>query len=573
MTARPLDADLDPGPPPPPPAPPASRAPGTPDTPGDADASPGAAAAPRGDRFFSWTAGLGVVRADGWLGGVAAGLAARMRVDPLIVRGILVVAALFGLPVLFLYALAWALLPDLDGRIPLRDLVRGRFEPAQLGILAVAIVGLLPVGPVLVLATGLPGWLFQPGYGGWPPATAIAVLFGIVGVALVAALVVLIVRAARRAPRTPDPTTPDLRTASADGAGAGESAAASGSGPDAAPADRVGVDAAGFAASTPSPIAASPESGQPDASAPADADADGSPDADAEYAAWREQHAAWKQQDDAWRRQQQDAARAAREQARRERQAQAQAFSAEASERRRIRRLTAPRTPFAYVAVVAGLAVVAGALAALTGPTQFAAALGLFVAALVAALGMVVAGAVRRRSGFLAFLTVLLLAGGAAATAVPAVQALHPGDYGISNLGGTDDWPASAPFVQPWGNLSVFLADTGRATYPIHVVKLSGSTDVRVEPGVELHVDITTSSLGVYSESPDGSTEPLDAGLSLTETALPDGRMRYVGTIPAASGDAASDATTAATTEQTLVIDQTSGWVALWLPQSSEESS
>ena len=86
--------------------------------------APGAHSAP-GDRFFAWSAGLGVVRGDGWLGGVAAGLAARMRVDPLIVRGILVVAGLFGFPVLFLYAIAWALLPDLDERIPLQEAVRG----------------------------------------------------------------------------------------------------------------------------------------------------------------------------------------------------------------------------------------------------------------------------------------------------------------------------------------------------------------------------------------------------------------------------------------------------------------
>src|SRR5690606_24245804 len=101
----------------------------------------------RTDRFFAWVAGLGVARSDGWIGGVAAGIASRLRIDPLIVRGVLVVTALFGLPMIFLYALAWALLPDPDGRIHLRELVRGRFEPAQLGILAGLLVGMLAVTP------------------------------------------------------------------------------------------------------------------------------------------------------------------------------------------------------------------------------------------------------------------------------------------------------------------------------------------------------------------------------------------------------------------------------------------
>ena len=69
-------------------------------------ASPPRTAVPHGaERFLLWVAGLGVVRSDGWLGGVAAGIAARLRIDPLIVRGVLVVAALFGLPVIFLLSL------------------------------------------------------------------------------------------------------------------------------------------------------------------------------------------------------------------------------------------------------------------------------------------------------------------------------------------------------------------------------------------------------------------------------------------------------------------------------------
>ncbi|TCJ23606.1 PspC domain-containing protein, partial [Microbacterium sp. PI-1] len=159
---------------------------------------------PRGaERFLLWVAGLGVARSEGWLGGVASGIAARLRIDPLIVRGILVVAALFGLPVIFLYAAAWALLPDIDGRVHLRDLFRRDYQPAQWGILAMAVIGLFPTAP-------LAGRLFGLGYDGW---SALSVVSWIVGLVLVAGLLFLIVRAMRR---TPGASAPDLPMASAD---------------------------------------------------------------------------------------------------------------------------------------------------------------------------------------------------------------------------------------------------------------------------------------------------------------------------------------------------------------------
>ncbi|MGW9271196.1 PspC domain-containing protein, partial [Microbacterium sp. NPDC055599] len=185
--------------------------PADPDTPVDG-AAPSGRTAPRGaERFLLWVAGLGVARSDGWLGGVAAGIAARLRIDPLIVRGVLVVAALFGLPVIFLYAVAWALLPDTDGRVHLRDLLERRYEPVQLGILAMAIVGLLPTAP-------LTGRLFGLGYESW---SALSLFSWIVGLVLAAGLLFLIVRAASR---TPGASAPDPPMASAGQAAPGASA-------------------------------------------------------------------------------------------------------------------------------------------------------------------------------------------------------------------------------------------------------------------------------------------------------------------------------------------------------------
>ncbi|MGB4136053.1 MAG: PspC domain-containing protein, partial [Microbacterium sp.] len=171
--------------------------------------------APRGsDRFFLWVAGLGVARSDGWIGGVCAGIASRWRVDPLIVRGLIVVATLIGLPTILLYAIAWALLPDAEGRIHLRELLRGRFEAAQLGILAMLIIAVLPTPNLFDwLVPSFVSFLRNGYYGyGAPLWNGFTLFLFFVGLALALVLLVLIVRAARR---TPGISAPDPRMASA----------------------------------------------------------------------------------------------------------------------------------------------------------------------------------------------------------------------------------------------------------------------------------------------------------------------------------------------------------------------
>ncbi|MDQ0615456.1 phage shock protein PspC (stress-responsive transcriptional regulator) [Microbacterium sp. W4I4] len=298
------------------------------------------ASSQRSDRFFAWVAGLGLARSDGWIGGVAAGIASRLRIDPLVIRGILVVAALFGLPIIFLYAAAWALLPDPDGRIHLRELLRGRFEPAQLGILGGLVVGLLTIAPVsgpFLVERFLNPYSYQS-YG----VSGFGAFLFVIGLVLVGILLVLIVRAARRAPGgvSSDPRTvpepvegPAVSTSPRPSAPAGYSGAA-------VDAEIREEDAGTEGTSPASSLLPEP----PDE--PADADA---------LDAWRAQHAAWQQQDQAWRQQQQDAEKAARDQARAERQSTAAAFAAEAAQRRRIRRASNPRASFAYVATVVGV--------------------------------------------------------------------------------------------------------------------------------------------------------------------------------------------------------------------------
>lgn len=486
----------------------------------------------RSDRFFAWVAGLGVARTDGWIGGVAAGMASRLRIDPLIVRGILVVAALFGMPLIFLYALAWALLPDPEGRIHLRELLRGRFEPAQLGILIGVVIGLLTVTPtvgLLVVERILNPYSYQT-YGVSP----FGVFLFIVGLVLVGILLTLIVRAARRTPgsealRVQAVGPVDRQTTSAPFAPAGLSGIAV----DAEPRTQ---DRAPDAAAAPSPES---EAGVPSGSSlipepsapPADAEA---------LESWRAQHAAWQQQDQAWRVQQQDAERVARDQARAERQATAAAFAAEAAEHRRIRRASNPRAGIAYVATTIGVALVAAAAVWLLSskPDLTTGALAVFSAALVFASGMVIAGVARRRSGFLAFLTAGTLVAGLLTGAAATMGNVRLGDAGLSNIGADDT------MRQPFGTTQIYLENApGLPSHPVVLRKGSGYTEILVGEGVELQLtvtlgdgalawnrqqfdengDSTGSMSGAYSGSrqADGSTVYRETITSVTNPATP----------------------------------------------------
>ncbi|GAA3231356.1 PspC domain-containing protein [Oerskovia jenensis] len=117
--------------------------PGQPGTPGSTPPEPAAQAGGM-DGFFDTVRRIGISRSeDRWVGGVAGGIGERFGIDPLIVRGILVVSVFLGGAGLVLYGLAWALLPEArDGRIHLQQAIRGDFDVAMLGAAATTIVGL-----------------------------------------------------------------------------------------------------------------------------------------------------------------------------------------------------------------------------------------------------------------------------------------------------------------------------------------------------------------------------------------------------------------------------------------------
>ena len=88
--------------------------------------TPGPGASSQGG-FFGWIRSLRIVRGeDRWFAGVAAGIAHRLNIDPLIVRGIFIVLAILSAPALTLYLVGWMFLPDNQNRLHAEDVLRGR---------------------------------------------------------------------------------------------------------------------------------------------------------------------------------------------------------------------------------------------------------------------------------------------------------------------------------------------------------------------------------------------------------------------------------------------------------------
>lgn len=103
--------------------------------------------------FFDWIRSQGIYRGrERWVGGVASGIAQRLGVDPLIVRGILIVLAVFAGVGVLLYGIAWALLPEPDGRIHVQEAAAGRWSSGMTGALITTIIGFPSLG------TGIWGW-------------------------------------------------------------------------------------------------------------------------------------------------------------------------------------------------------------------------------------------------------------------------------------------------------------------------------------------------------------------------------------------------------------------------------
>ena len=127
----------------------------------------GSSGAPHGypqsqpQNFFTWVRGHGIQRGrDRWIGGVASGIAHRLGVDPLIVRGVFIVLSIFAGIGVLLYGVAWALLPEPDGRIHVQEAGAGRWSAGMTGALITTVIGFPSLGG------GFWGWE-RNGFGGF----------------------------------------------------------------------------------------------------------------------------------------------------------------------------------------------------------------------------------------------------------------------------------------------------------------------------------------------------------------------------------------------------------------------
>ncbi|WP_427129725.1 PspC domain-containing protein [Pseudarthrobacter sp. S9] len=140
------------------PEPPPLYPPGDPNGPGTPPPPPYYGAMPpqggtQAQNFFDWIRSHGIYRGrERWIGGVASGIAQRLGVDPLIVRGVLIVLTIFAGIGVLLYGLAWALLPEPDGRIHVQEAAAGRWTAGMTGALITTVIGFPSLG------SGVWGW-------------------------------------------------------------------------------------------------------------------------------------------------------------------------------------------------------------------------------------------------------------------------------------------------------------------------------------------------------------------------------------------------------------------------------
>lgn len=411
-------------------------------------------------RFFAWLRGLGLVRTPGWIGGVSGAIAGRARIDPVIVRGLFVVSAVLGLPALLVYGVLWALLPDERGEIHAENMLRGRFDPPLVAALVIVALGIVPVVGWLVdvLLQPLSEVLGTAYFNALPVFQAVSAgAFVVLGVVVAVALVRSTASARRRRAAATVIAQSDL--------------ALSASSAPAFDASLPGV----AAGASPTPAGTG-----------------------LAYEEWRRQHQAWLAQHDAWRESQPDAERTARTRADAEQRRRRAELAEQAAAASAARRAANPRTNFGFVVLVLGVSAVAAAgTAILTAPYGTAVALAgaLFAAGIVAAVGMVVAGILRRRSGFISAVAVVAILSGIGMAVYAAPFVLSPGREGVARqLSPLGDWVAlgDGDYVQLRGMTFIDPPVTnagGRLT----LAKGRGDTYITVPDGATLHI---TADLG-----------------------------------------------------------------------------
>lgn len=140
--------------------------------------------------FFASIRRQGIVRTnERWVGGVAGGLARRLGVDPVLVRCIWIVLCIFSGVGLLLYGLAWALLPEEDGRIHVEQALIGDVSAGVAGGVFLTIAGLVTLDHGIV-----PSW-YMGAWGAGDGSGLLGALWSALWILLLVSLAYVVVRA------------------------------------------------------------------------------------------------------------------------------------------------------------------------------------------------------------------------------------------------------------------------------------------------------------------------------------------------------------------------------------------
>jgi len=154
--------------------------------------------------------------------------------------------------------------------------------------------------------------------------------------------------------------------------------------------------------------------------------------------------------------------------------------------------------------VILGVVLLAGGIGALASSANpdfpgIDAVVGFGVATLVAGIAVIIAGALRRRSGFLSFVALVLLVG-------TLGTALVPGDRELVGIASTPSNPGS--YSQLAGTMYVYV-ESGRSPYDIW--QGAGNLDIQVAEGTTVQVNLEQRVGSVYTQTiyQDGLTDSL----------------------------------------------------------------
>jgi phage shock protein PspC (stress-responsive transcriptional regulator) len=118
--------------------------------------APHGSTTPPGARFFDRVRAFGAVRPDPGQGrilaGVAAGIARKYGVDPLVARIVFVLASLVGGVGILAYGLGWMFLPHPDGRIHAQQVLSGTITAGFVGSLLTVLLIAHHLLPFLLVA-------------------------------------------------------------------------------------------------------------------------------------------------------------------------------------------------------------------------------------------------------------------------------------------------------------------------------------------------------------------------------------------------------------------------------------